>query len=342
MNGKELLKNKKTRLAIFSSIIVICFVFFLWVLNNYALDRPSFCTSCHLIQAAYDSWQKAQHKPEYTKNSCNVCHVQEGLVGPIKASVYGLESAYIYFFGLDEDDVKASKPVYCSRKGCHEQMEKSMIGKNIRVNHGLHMDMGYSCVICHDRVAHEEYAMAKNLSMMQDFCFPCHNDEVAPRNDCEICHIYQIQMLSGTETPGKFPKIVSPHYQEDGACQVCHISFDDSAAKTCLECHEENISREFQQFKVSYNQSMNEIKKQIEEAQSLFSQIKGVGSSWEQVVSLFEMVQKNYTYIDRDAGQGGHNQKLTRLMIDNLKKDIQKVRYFLYNYQSYRRTSRNN
>ena len=341
MKGQELLRNKKMRIAVFSGIIIICLVFFLWVLNNYVLDRPSFCTSCHLIQLPYDQWQNSQHKPEYTKNSCNVCHVEEGLIGPIKASFYGLESTYIYFFGIEEDDVKASRPVYCSRKGCHEQMEKSMDGKKIRVNHGLHMEMGYSCVICHDRVAHEEYSMVKNLSMMKDFCFKCHNDEEAPRNDCDICHIYQMQMLKGTETPGKFPKTVSPHYQENEACQMCHLSFDDSAAKSCVECHEEDIALQFQQVKGDYNQSMNEIKKQIKEAQSLISEIKGFGSSWEQVVSLFETVQKNYDYLFRDGGQGAHNQKMTRLIIDNLKKDIQKVRYFLYNYRSYQRPSSN-
>ena len=217
----RILKEKKRPLIILSALC-ICLISLLWILNTYVFDRASFCGSCHLIRIACDNWQKSQHKPEYTKNSCNACHLQPGLFGTIKTTAYGIKNTYIYFFGIEEDDIKASKPVNCSGVGCHKNMKESMFGKRIRVNHGLHMDMGYSCVVCHDRVAHEEYGMVKNLSMMKDFCFVCHNDEIAPRNKCDICHIYQYNMLKGIDAAGESSGLTSSHYREEGACQECH------------------------------------------------------------------------------------------------------------------------
>ncbi|MGA1875480.1 MAG: cytochrome c3 family protein [bacterium] len=332
---KKGLSKKKRFYLVTLALAVICLILLLWVLNHYVLDRPSFCTSCHLIQTAYDSWCKSQHKPEYTGNSCNVCHVQPGLLGSIKASLYGLKNTYTFFFGIDEDDIKASKPVYCSQKGCHEQMEKSMNGKKVRVNHGLHMSMGYSCVICHDRVAHEEYGMVKNLSMMKDFCFACHDDEVAPRTDCSICHIYQDQMMSGTETPDALASITSPHYQEEKTCQNCHPSPDASAEESCLNCHEEGVLTQYRQVRADLEKRLNRIKAHIDEAQTLFSRIQGYGPTWDELLSLFQNVQKNYAYIMTDSSKGAHNQKLTELMVKQIENDIEKVRYTLYSYQSY-------
>ncbi len=327
------LKKKKIRISLYICLGLVFFIFSLWLLNHYVLDRPSFCTSCHLIQSAYDSWLKAKHKPEYTNNSCNVCHVEPGLLGSIKASFYGLENTYTFFFGVDEDDIKASKPVYCTQKGCHEQMEKSMVVKKIRVNHAMHMEMGYSCIICHDRVAHEDYAMVKDISMMETFCFPCHNDEIAPRNDCDICHVYQDQILKGINVLADSPMITSPHYQDEMSCQDCHVTFTDPAENNCLNCHQEEILQQYKNKKPIFTKQLKSIKQQIDESRDLFSKTKGSGLRWDKYIFLFEEVQKNYNLLIQDSSMGAHNQKLTEKMITQSEKNIQTVRYFLYNYQ---------
>lgn len=328
-------KKRTSRLFFIVGSGVISFLVLLWALNTYILDRPSFCTSCHLIQSAYDSWQKSQHKPEFTKNSCNACHVEPGLLGSLKASFYGLENTYIFFFGLDEDDIKATRPVYCTQKGCHAQIRDSDEGKRVRVNHGLHMDMGYSCVICHDRVAHEEYAMAKNISMMQDFCYACHNDEVAPRNDCRVCHIYQDRLLNGKNVPEGLAALPSPHLAKKVICQDCHLTFKEPAEKSCLNCHREETVAQYQQTKTLFEQRLSKLKAELDEVKTLFDQIKGYGPTWEQALASFQKIEKNYLYLGQDSNGAAHNPKLTEFMLTSLEKDMQRVRYFLYSYQRY-------
>ncbi|MEW5803233.1 MAG: NapC/NirT family cytochrome c [bacterium] len=339
MNSKEFLKKRKTFLVILGAGAV-CFLLSLWLLNNYILDRPAFCITCHPIQSAYDSWQKARHRPEYTKNSCNVCHVQPGLVGSVKASIYGVENVYEFWFGPGEDDIKASRPVYCTQKGCHEQMEKSMFGKKVRVNHGMHMSMGYACVICHDRVAHEEYAMVSNLSMMRDFCFSCHNDEVAPRKECGVCHVYQDRMMKGLDAPEEFPQIASLHYQagEEEPCQNCHVDLRESAEKSCLNCHGEDTLLKHQKDKADFSQRLDQVKAQITEVETMMAKIRkpeaqGIDPAWDQTFALFQTVQKNYTYLIQDNSKGSHNQKLSMTILTKLEGDAQRVRYSLYSYQ---------
>ncbi|MCL6584312.1 MAG: NapC/NirT family cytochrome c [bacterium] len=374
MSFQDFLKKRKSHIMILAAALA-CALFSLWVLNNYILDRPSFCASCHMIKSANDSWQKAKHKPQYTKNSCNACHVEPGLIGPVKASIYGLKNLYTFFFGPGEDDIKASRPVYCTQRGCHERMEKSMFGKKVRVNHGLHMSMGYSCVICHDRVAHEEYAMVSNLSMMRDFCFACHNDEIAPRKECNICHVYQDRMMKGTETADNLTRIVSPHLQPDEvSCQNCHVNLEESAEKSCLNCHDAQILDQYRKDKADFSQRLSQVKAQIDEINNLMvkigkptisptEQTAGWGANkawsssgeaaalaqktksspgetapptdplWEQILSLSQIVQKNYTYLIQDNSRGAHNKKLAEAILTKLEADTQKVRYALYNYQ---------
>jgi len=329
------LKEKKRPLIILSAVC-ICLIFLLWTLNNYVFDRPSFCKSCHLIQSACDSWQKSQHKPEYTKNSCNACHLQPGLFESIKATAYGLKNTYTYFFGIEEDDIKASKPVNCTRIGCHTKMEESMYGKRIRVNHGLHMNMGYSCVVCHDRVAHEEYGMVKNLSMMRDFCFACHNDEIAPQNKCNICHIYQYNMLKGIDATGESSSMASPHYREEETCRMCHQKFEQVDQKTCLDCHQADTDKQYQRLKSELDGRISQIKLQIDEVKSRFNSTKGYNPVLEEYLSLFQKVQENYFYLQKDNSRGAHNKWLTLRIVKNMEENIQKIRYFLYNYQDYR------
>jgi len=338
---KEFLKKRKSLLIILGAG-GICFFLSLWVLNNYVLDRPSFCITCHMIQTANDSWQKARHKPEYTKNSCNACHVQPGLVGSVKASIYGMENVYVFLFGPGEDDIKAYRPVYCTQKGCHAQMEKSVFGKKIKVNHEFHMKMGYACVICHDRVAHEEYGMVKanNLSMMRDFCFPCHNDEVAPRKTCGNCHVYQYRMLKGAETPENLVAMASIHYQSNPEenCQICHTNLEESAAKSCVNCHAEDTALQYQKDKVDFSQQLVQVKAQISESETLLAKIKkpetqGVDPALDQILALFQTVQKNYTYLIQDNSKGAHNRKLTAAILAKLEGDAQRVLYSLYSYQ---------
>jgi predicted CXXCH cytochrome family protein len=340
---KEFVKKRKSHLIILGAGS-ICFILSLWVLNNYVLDRPSFCSTCHMVKIANDTWQKARHKPQYTKNSCNACHVEPGLFGSINATIYGVENLYVFLFGPGEDDLKAKRPVYCTQKGCHDQMEKSTLGKKIKVSHGFHMKMGYACVTCHDRVAHEEYGMVKanDLSMMKDFCFPCHNDEVAPRKTCGVCHVYQYRMLKGVETPENLVGMTSIHYQSNAEenCQNCHTNPGESAEKSCINCHAEDTLLQYQKEKADISQRLEQVKAQISESEAIMAKIKkpeaqGMDPAWDQTFALFQIVQKNYAYLTQDNSKGAHNRKLTAAILGKLESDAQRMRYSLYSYQRF-------
>ncbi|MGA1823692.1 MAG: cytochrome c3 family protein [bacterium] len=321
---------------IIGSIVCFCLIFVSWMLNKYVFDGSSFCSSCHLIKAACDTWEKAQHKPEYTNYSCNACHLQPGIYGSLRTTALALENTYIYFFGIEEDDIKASEPINCT--GCHPKMRESVTGKRVRVNHAFHMDMGYSCVVCHDRVAHEEYGMVKNLSMMTDFCFPCHDDEIAPRSRCSLCHIYQDNMLRGIETKGTSSGFISSHYQEDHTCQTCHLNFKKVDQTRCLDCHNGDIHKQYQRAIGEIGRKIGQIKSDMAEVEFRFTSTKGKGNeaTREQLLSLYKEVQEDYSYLEKDSSMGAHNIKLTQRMVKNSAENIKKILYLLYNYQDYR------
>ncbi|MGA1868936.1 MAG: NapC/NirT family cytochrome c [bacterium] len=328
------MKEKRKPLVIVSSLCIFL-ILLLWVVNTYVLNTASFCSSCHMIQSACDTWQISQHKPEYTNNSCNACHLEPGIVGSIKTTAYGIKNTYTFFFGIEEDDIKAKDPVYCTRSGCHTKMEESMDGKRVRVNHGFHMNMKYACVVCHDRVAHEEYGMAKNLSMMMDFCFACHDDEIAPRTNCSVCHIYQYNMLKGIKTKEEISGVTSSHFQEEGSCQKCHQSLQKVDQKICLNCHNEDRLNQYQRVQTDLAKRISEIKVKIEEVSGRFTRRKSkeYDPTWEQFLSLFQGVQENYSYLEKDNSRGAHNIELTQRIVKNVEENIQRILYFLYNYQ---------
>ena len=126
----------------------------------------------------------------------------------------------------------------------------------------------------------------------------------------------------------------------NGWQHVCteHLCLDEVKQKICLDCHQEDIVKQYQRLKIDLDRRIRHITLKIEEVKIKFNSTKGkeYGPAWKESLSLFQEVQANYFYLKKDNSKGAHNKWFILHMVKNIEENIQKIRYLLYNYQDYR------
>ncbi|MGA1869422.1 MAG: NapC/NirT family cytochrome c [bacterium] len=286
------------------SIILIILVGFSYGMVEYS-RRSSFCRDCHEMGSAHDTWMASKHGPLLGDiDSCYVCHAEEGLIGYIKSKLEGVTSLYFHLTGNFDDIGGRQKPVYCIKSGCHtmEDIEKDL---TINVNHVFHLENGNKCVDCHDRIAHGWDPSIRNSPDMKKFCFKCHNNIIAPKDNCGMCHIYQENMLKGITAQGieNHPSI----HGDELTCKNCHAMACNPSLNSCQECHGEEIieSLKKRQFEVSV--SLEQLNNSLRQLKRIFESPRYQGDEYKKERECYEMAQYNYNFILKDKSRGFHN-----------------------------------
>ena len=116
---------------------------------SYLSEDPAACVNCHVMNAAYDSWQHSSHSQQTT---CNSCHLPQGSIlkkYAFKASD-GLRHATVFSLRMEPQNFvlnEAAESVVrdnCIR--CHEKVVSGFSDEN----HGE----GRLCWDCHSSVPH--------------------------------------------------------------------------------------------------------------------------------------------------------------------------------------------
>ena len=210
-----------------------------YFIYDYTQHNPKFCTTCHLMTDAYDTWEgSAMHdltchechvadmvtniehmvdvltkdpqvvvKPAEIDNElCEECHVSED---PQWVQVVNTEGHRVHFFG----DANHADCIDCHgmelhvfrppEEGCLECHDES------RVHAAEEMDA--TCVTCHD------------------FLAGGNGDHFIPseRDGCIICH-FQMEETSMSLTS-------EAHL--DSSCTSCHNPHEEEVAEDCSTCH---------------------------------------------------------------------------------------------------------
>ena len=120
---------------------------------SYLSSEPKVCANCHIMQAQYDSWQKASH---HHVAVCNDCHLPRGFVGQYVAKArngFNHAKAYTLQDFAEPIAIKTfnSDIVQDNCLACHRDLV-----------HDAVMERGpaeeASCVHCHAGAGHGERA----------------------------------------------------------------------------------------------------------------------------------------------------------------------------------------
>lgn len=64
---------------------------------SYFANDPQACTTCHIMEPYYDTWERSAHRPAAT---CNDCHVpKHPVAGPAVKLRSAVRHAYVFFLG---------------------------------------------------------------------------------------------------------------------------------------------------------------------------------------------------------------------------------------------------
>jgi nitrate/TMAO reductase-like tetraheme cytochrome c subunit len=158
----------KARLLIIALIAVIVFGggFVAYKFYDFTQNNPKFCVGCHLMQPAYDSWAKSEHK----SLNCHDCH---HLTIPE-------QNQLLISFVLHRPNKVPERhkgQVIVSSKYCN-QCHTEAGGKAARINkslfHAKHVYMEQiECTECHGEVKPDKSGLHHFLPT-EKFCTKCH------------------------------------------------------------------------------------------------------------------------------------------------------------------------
>ncbi|MDF1562725.1 MAG: cytochrome c3 family protein [Deltaproteobacteria bacterium] len=229
-----------------------------WRTYSYVQHDPTFCTSCHIMDDAYDKWAGSVHQ----QVTCHECHAND-----IQAN---LRQLWVYWTEPPEKpqhrpEVENSTCYECHRVGGAAGDHDA--GKNEDPNwkhvlaesgHAWHVTkQRIQCIRCHSTSVHQfvppsqvcvECHKHENLekTSMDEHCTSCHafkainRESLKPaRSDCLGCHE---EMQVSAEV---FPKHVeeakdAPMAWDCGKCHKPHTKPKLESAD-CKGCHQEKL-----------------------------------------------------------------------------------------------------
>jgi hypothetical protein len=233
MNIKELVvKNKK----IFALAIVILAIpsYFVY---DYTQHNPRFCTTCHLMDEAYDTWDaSAMHNL-----NCHKCHETDMLES--------LDHVREVLFEKPEEVTKLTEIDNKVCENCHASDDPKWLQVVNTAGHQEHFfgkDMPPDCIDCHGIQLHV-------FEPPEETCMNCHSDEaLQPTEDmhihCVACHVFTVadkelvpersQCLTCHEASKTMGVSFPTGAHNDTACINCHNPHEEEEHKECSACHD--------------------------------------------------------------------------------------------------------
>ena len=317
-----MIKTKGFHVYLWISILLLVFIGTAYGMFEYT-KRYAFCKGCHEMNQAHDTWMSSKHGPILGEiDSCMACHAEEGVIGYIKAKLSGIRSVYYHITGQITgrylEVVKGTKPVYCTKSGCHALNDLDS-GLKINVNHEFHARMGFNCISCHDRIAHGWDEGLRSTPNMQDACFNCHNNHIASHDHCGMCHVYQEKMLEGAGGVG-VECIPSPH-KEDFACKDCHTHACAPDLHNCTDCHEDSIIGEMTSRQAEVSMTLEGLRSTLQQLERIIERCQSRNfpeceNLLDDEIRLYNEAKENYELILKDLSRGFHNFQYVRELLE--------------------------
>ncbi|MFH1288698.1 MAG: cytochrome c3 family protein [bacterium] len=200
--------------------------------------------------------------------------------------------------------------------------------------HASHEDKGAICLDCHQEIAHAPESLGispMNLPRME-ICFHCHNDEKAFKDDCEKCHIGQVNMHKGIAAKDveDMPGIMAD--MATGCADCGHSEGNNFKAdnSTCDGCHDEGYQDMVEEWQSDYEVSVAPVKVLLKDVEKLLKKAsKKRNSNTAEARELFNSAKYNYDYAVKDGSRGGHNFDYTDAMLEKAKEKLEEAKDLL-------------
>jgi nitrate/TMAO reductase-like tetraheme cytochrome c subunit len=227
------------------------FLLFLLVLTGAAgwyTSRSVFCSSCHIMEPYYKSWQESAHK----EVACIECHFPPGFGQKIRGKMLGLVQLAKYVTKSEGPRPAAEIPdASCLRSGCHEKrlLSGRVTFRGVPFDHTPHLGdlrrgKKLRCTSCHSQIV-----QGQHITVTTSTCFLCHfKNELFNEGlgACTRCHQIPDEKF---DLGGGIMFSHDLAYEKGVDCVNCHGDVirgeGEVPRERCLSCHnrEEDLKR---------------------------------------------------------------------------------------------------
>ena len=208
-----------------------------YFIYDYTQHNPKFCTTCHLMNDAYETWDaSAMHDL-----NCHSCHETN--------MIESLDHVREVIF---EKPDTVTKPTVIENElceKCHASEDPKWLQISNTAGHKVHIftqDEEPECIGCHGLQLHV-------FEPPEEACYKCHDEDYEGASEemgahCTVCHEFTVtdhelipqrddcaDCHDGQQTMGvSFPDAA----HNDTACIDCHNPHIEEQHTECSECHE--------------------------------------------------------------------------------------------------------
>jgi hypothetical protein len=211
-----------------------------YFIYDYTQNNPKFCTTCHLMSDAYETWDaSAMHDL-----NCHYCHESDMLES--------LDHVREVIFENPDTVTKLTVVENEACEDCHANEDPQWLQVANTAGHKVHIftqEEEPECIGCHgiqlhvfeppEETCYECHSVDHEAASeeMNVHCVVCHeftateHELIPPRDDCLRCH-------EGQQTMGvSFPSAA----HNNTACNNCHNPHVEEQHTECVECHTEDL-----------------------------------------------------------------------------------------------------
>ena len=239
VNCLKLPELNRKNLIIFSIVALALAIPVVYV-YDYTQNNPKFCTTCHLMNSAYETWdQSAMHDL-----NCHECH-ESDMVESLGHVVEVLTKNPQQVTKITEVDNEL-----CEH--CHVSNDPQWLQVVNTEGHKVHFfdkPQPPYCIDCHGLRLHvfeppeeickecHEKSLTMGTPTMEIHCIVCHEFTTAlllpEREDCVNCHDFARLQTIMEESYHK-------NTQVDIDCRSCHNPHIENAYIDCTNCHDQS------------------------------------------------------------------------------------------------------
>ncbi|OGD46590.1 hypothetical protein A3K69_02895 [Candidatus Bathyarchaeota archaeon RBG_16_57_9] len=234
MKLPELTRRNQVLLVIALFVVLIPSVY----AYDYTQNNPRFCTTCHLMNPAYETWEvSAMH--DLTCHSCHETDMVESLGHVVEVLT------------KNPDEVTKETNIDNSLcETCHASNDSQWLQVAGTAGHEVHIFDGVDladCIDCHGQRLHV-------FEPPEDTCIQCHDVEttqveVLMGTHCVSCHDFTATdhelipidqtCLQCHEEQDSMGASFPADAHTDTACKNCHYPHEEDPFPDCASCHTE-------------------------------------------------------------------------------------------------------
>jgi hypothetical protein len=262
-------KKKLTIIGAVFGIVIICAAAAIFAAERYT-SSSGFCTQCHIMKAAVETWKKDKHKmgshSKIEKDvDCIECHyAPEDKMNP-RVKFRGLGQLFSYIATQDKEVRKRAvvNDASCLTAKCHPKADffeakidyttkykTDFKGTLVPFTHKTHDEKTIEGQKLRCSSCHIHQSAGKHFEVPKELCFLCHfraAKEDEGRAKCSVCHVITKEALKvkkeGEDNSESKSKPMTHQSLEKAkvACGGCHFELVtgkvDVKEDYCIECH---------------------------------------------------------------------------------------------------------